>query len=59
MGAHQELASSPGAEEIGALTSDMKDRKTCEAFEALAAGYDEFAKVQEKLAKADKAGGKR
>jgi hypothetical protein len=47
------------AEELRAMIPDMRDGHTRVTLEKIAAGYDQLARVQDNLAKADKAIGKR
>jgi len=46
------------ADELRSMIPDMKDRGTREIFEKIAGDYDHLALVQERLANAEKIGGK-
>ncbi|HEX5279479.1 MAG TPA: hypothetical protein VFW28_05335 [Micropepsaceae bacterium] len=47
------------AEQLRATIQDVKDQESRDAIEKIAAGYEQLARIQKNLAKADEAIGKR
>lgn len=47
------------AEQLRATIQDVKDQESRDAIEKIAAGYEQLARIQQNLAKADEAIGKR